>query len=91
MPLLGLVLYFARRYSEAIDELRKTLEMDPTDYPAHWWLGLVYAQTGDVTSSIRELRQALDLSDNDPGIIAALGTRTPPPATPRRRFLSSPS
>jgi serine/threonine protein kinase/tetratricopeptide (TPR) repeat protein len=71
--IVGLVLYFARRYSEAIDELLKTLEMDPTYYPARWWLGLVYAQTGDVTGSIRELRQALDLSDNDPGIIAALG------------------
>jgi serine/threonine-protein kinase len=72
--IVGLVLYFARRYAEASDELLKTLELDPTYYPARWWHGWVLTQTGDVTSSIRELSQALALSGDDPGIIAALGT-----------------
>ena len=70
----GLVLYLARRYSEAVEQLLNTLEMDPGYYPAHWWLGWVYAQTGDMASSIRELRQAVDLSGNDPSMVAALGT-----------------
>ncbi len=42
----GKVLYYARRYDEAIRQLRETLKMDP-DFPqAHIWLGSVCATTG---------------------------------------------
>jgi tetratricopeptide (TPR) repeat protein len=42
---LGTAYYFARRYDEAIDQLRKTLEMDPSFYPAHASLGRAFEGT----------------------------------------------
>ncbi len=70
---LGRILYFARRYDQAIDELRKTLDMDPSFLEAHLYLGLTYEQKGMFREAIAELQQALSTSGGHPRFISALG------------------
>jgi tetratricopeptide (TPR) repeat protein len=56
----------ARRYDEAIAQLRKTVEIDPTFYYAHDLLGLVLQLKGDVPAAIAEYEKAQELSDDLP-------------------------
>jgi DNA-binding winged helix-turn-helix (wHTH) protein/tetratricopeptide (TPR) repeat protein len=71
--LLGRTFYFARRYDEAIDQLRKTLEIDPNFERALLFLGLVCAQKGLLSEAITELRQAMAPSRRGPIFVGALG------------------
>ncbi len=64
--------YFARRYDEAIDQLRKTLEMDPGFYYAHWQLGLAFEAKGALEAAIEEYQKARALND-DPWVLALVG------------------
>jgi serine/threonine-protein kinase len=41
---LGRYLYWARRYDDAIEQLRKTLELDQSAIHANFWLGFAYLQ-----------------------------------------------
>jgi TolB-like protein len=50
--------YFARRYDEAMDLFRKTLEMDPTYWLARMFLGLSYEAKGDLPGALAELQRA---------------------------------
>src|SRR6266496_3845275 len=61
---LGQNLYVARRYDEAIAQLRKTLEIDPTFYYAHYNLGIALQLKGDLPAAIAEYTQAQQLSDD---------------------------
>jgi TolB-like protein/Flp pilus assembly protein TadD len=70
---LGLMLYWARRYDGAIDQLWQTLEMEPNFAPAHGHLGWVYEQKAMPEESISHLQKAILLSDGSPEKIAALG------------------
>jgi tetratricopeptide (TPR) repeat protein len=54
----------ARRYVEAIAQLRKTLEIDPTFYLTHYYLGQVFQVRGDVPGAIAEYTNAQQLSDD---------------------------
>ena len=58
---LGMILYLARRYDEAIDYLRKALELDD-HFLLHFRLGLVYLQKGQDRQAIDEMKQAVTLS-----------------------------
>ena len=53
---LGGALYNARRYSEAIEELRSTLALAPQSIEAHRFLGLSLLEQGDATEAAKELR-----------------------------------
>jgi TolB-like protein/Tfp pilus assembly protein PilF len=65
--------YFnARRYDEAIVQLRKTLEIDPRFYLARYYLGEALQMKGQLTAAIAEYRAAVDLND-DPLPLALLG------------------
>jgi tetratricopeptide (TPR) repeat protein len=70
---LGATLYFAGRYDEAIEQCRKTLEMDPNFAVAHWHLGLAYEQKGMFDDAIAEFQKASTLSGSSPLMKAALG------------------
>ncbi|MBA2622444.1 MAG: winged helix-turn-helix domain-containing protein, partial [Chthoniobacterales bacterium] len=50
----GKLLYYARRYDEAAEQLRETLRMDAGFIEARLWLGLVYATTGRYDEAIAE-------------------------------------
>ena len=65
--------YFnARRYDEAIAQLRKTLEIDPRFYLARYYLGEALQMKGQLTAAIAEYRAAVELND-DPLPLALLG------------------
>lgn len=69
---LGWRLYMARQYDRAIDQLRNTLEMDPSYELPHLVLGQAYEQKGDFSLAIPELRKAVDLSHGAPLMVSAL-------------------
>jgi DNA-binding winged helix-turn-helix (wHTH) protein/tetratricopeptide (TPR) repeat protein len=70
---LGWMLFFARQYDRAIEQLRKTIEMDPNFALAHWLLGLSYRQSELIDDAITEFRNAVSLSHEIPFALASLG------------------
>jgi TolB-like protein/tetratricopeptide (TPR) repeat protein len=60
---LGTTFYYARHYDESARQLRKTLEIDPTSFYAHYNLGIVLQVTGDLSAAIAEYEKAKELSD----------------------------
>ena len=69
---LGWRLYMARRYDEAIQQLRNTTDMDPTFALAHLVLGQAYEQKAEYSSAIAEFQSAVAGSHNSPPMVAAL-------------------
>ena len=63
---------YARQYDKAIEQLRKTIEMDQSFYYAHWWLGEAYEMKGSLPEAIAEYQKARQL-DDDPRMLALLG------------------
>jgi Flp pilus assembly protein TadD len=70
---LAHLLYFARRYDEAIEQTRRTLEIDPSFAAAHATAGLAYLGKQQYAESVAELEAAVRLSGNEPGTMAVLG------------------
>jgi TolB-like protein/Tfp pilus assembly protein PilF len=68
---LGADYAVARRYDEAVEQLRKALEMEPRFYYTHWNLGEVLQLKGDLAGALAEYQQAAQL-DDDPLIIALI-------------------
>lgn len=58
-------LLVAGRYDEALDQVQKTLELDPRFPPAHQTLGWVYLNRGKEEDAIREFQNALQLSGTE--------------------------
>jgi len=71
--LAGWILYFDRQNDQAIERFRKTLELDPNFWVAHWTLGRAYEQKMMFAEAIAELRRAIALSAGSPLSLAALG------------------
>ena len=69
---LGLTYMEARRYDDAIDQLHKTIEMDPQFYYAHRVLGWALELKGSTHEAIAEYHRALELYD-DPVVLGLLG------------------
>jgi tetratricopeptide (TPR) repeat protein len=69
---LGRQLYFMRQYDSAIQQLAKTLEMDPKFVPAQHAIEAAYAQNGMFKEAIGERQKVLTLSGN-PDLAAAIG------------------
>jgi len=68
---LGQNLYFLHKYDQAIEQERKTLEIDNFAY-AHYVLGSAYEQKGDLGKAITEFQKAATLNAN-PVYPAGLG------------------
>jgi serine/threonine-protein kinase len=68
----GRVLHFAGRDDQAIEQLRKTIEIDPAFIESHLYLGWVYEGKGMFAEAIAELRQAVSLSGGHPRYLSAL-------------------
>jgi len=66
---LGTVYMVARRYDDAIEQLRNTIQMYPEFYWAHRFLGLALELKGATSGAIAEYKKALELSD-DPLVLA---------------------
>ena len=69
----GFERHFARRYDEAIEQLRKLLEMDPNFAMGHWILGLPYEQKAMYREAITEFQLAFKLSGGSPYLLGPLG------------------
>ena len=59
----GLPFYWSRRYDEAIEQFRRTLELDLSFALAHVLLGQAYAQKRMFDEAIAELSRARELDD----------------------------
>jgi len=70
---LGVSLTFARRYDQALEQLRKTVDMEPNFWLAHFALGIVYVKVGKFHEAIAELQTARQLEDSILEIVGLLG------------------
>jgi tetratricopeptide (TPR) repeat protein len=56
-------LYWAHRTDEAIEQLQKAVELHPNFWSAHYYVGLAYAQRGDLYDALASLWKAQELSE----------------------------
>jgi eukaryotic-like serine/threonine-protein kinase len=70
---LGWCLLYAGRGTEAVDQFRRTLEIDPKYVSARWGLGASYAQQRAFKDAVAELKQAVTLSEGSPLVSGHLG------------------
>src|SRR3989442_1150026 len=69
---VGVTYISARQYGQAIEQLRKTTEMDQGFYYEHWNLGIAYEMKGSLQEALAEYQKARQLTD-DPRTLALLG------------------
>jgi len=70
---VGWGLYYARAYEQAVDQLRRTLELDSNFAVAHLMLGLTYARQNRMAEALSSVERALALSGGDPLTLAVGG------------------
>jgi uncharacterized protein (TIGR02996 family) len=68
------ILFQARRYDEAIRELRSELAVRPDYADAHWFLGFALIGKGQPEEAIPELEKTVLLMQRSPGSIELLAT-----------------
>jgi tetratricopeptide (TPR) repeat protein len=71
---VGWILFHARRYNEAIQELRGVLAVKPDDSEAPWTLGFALIANGQAEEAIPALEKTVSVSDRSPGAIELLST-----------------
>ena len=69
---VGWILFHARRYDEAVRELRSALEIAPNDAGTLLFLGFVLIAKNQPEDAVAVLEKALALSDRSPGVIGVL-------------------
>jgi tetratricopeptide (TPR) repeat protein len=69
---VAVVLFVARKYDEAIDQLKKTLALEPNFASAHAWLGILYAATGRHEIVEPAVNRAVELSPDNPNVLVGL-------------------
>jgi len=69
---IGGILFYARRYDEAIRELRSALAIRPDDALALWYVGFALIAKGQPEQAIPVLEKAVSISDRSPGVIGVL-------------------
>ena len=69
----GFLLENARRYGEAIEQLRAVIAMDPNNYQAYWILGHTYAANKQWEEAVAAAEKAVELSERGPGALGMLG------------------
>jgi TolB-like protein/Flp pilus assembly protein TadD len=69
---IGSILFFARRYDEALRESRSELAVHPDNASDLWSLGFVLIAKDQPEEAIPVLEKALSISDRSPGIVGVL-------------------
>jgi len=69
---IGWILFHARRYEEAIRELRSKLAVNPNDSIALWFLGFVLIANQQPEEAIPLLEKSLSVSDRSPAVMGVL-------------------
>ena len=62
---LGLALFFGRRYDEAVEQFKKTVDLNPNFWLSHSFLAWSYGEKGEFDQAFAEYQKALALDDND--------------------------
>jgi tetratricopeptide (TPR) repeat protein len=70
--LLVIHYFFARRFDQALDRVRKAEEVNP-DLNAHFFLGWIYREQGRYEEAIAEFREALEQGGNPIHTLGHLG------------------
>ena len=68
----GWILFNARRYDEAIGELRSVLAVHPDYATAYWFLGYALIANGQSDEAITALNKGVSLSGSSPAVIGTL-------------------
>jgi pentatricopeptide repeat protein len=68
----GWILFSARRYNDAIRELRSVIVVHPDYATAHWFLGFALMATGQLDEAIAALKKAASLSDDSSALLGTL-------------------
>jgi TolB-like protein/DNA-binding winged helix-turn-helix (wHTH) protein/Tfp pilus assembly protein PilF len=71
---IGWILFHARRYDEAIRELRSVLAVHPDNATAHWFLGFALIAKGQLEEAIPELEKTASMMHRSPGSLELLAT-----------------
>jgi TolB-like protein/Tfp pilus assembly protein PilF len=69
----GWILYFAKKYDEAIDVCNEALEMNEANLLSHAFIGLSLRQKSQFSAAIRSFKIGLALDNNNPPLLAELG------------------
>lgn len=70
---LGYVLYYSRRYPEAIATVRQVLDLEPNDFRAHVIIAKAYEEVGVFDDAVTHLERAKAISGGDVETTASLG------------------
>jgi len=62
--------YLARRYEEAEEQARLTIQIEPNHFSAHWVLGITYGQMKRHAEAVSVLQTAIEMSSNRPFVVA---------------------
>jgi tetratricopeptide (TPR) repeat protein len=71
---IGSILFYARRYDEALRELRSVLAVHPDAAMARFFLGFALIGKGQPEEAIRELERTASLMHGSPGSLGLLAT-----------------
>jgi tetratricopeptide (TPR) repeat protein len=66
---LGIILYFARRYDDAVAAVTETFELAPDFGPAHVLLGRIYVAKGMPERAVEELERAEGVLGRRPDVL----------------------
>ena len=66
---VGVILYFARRYDDAVVAIRETLDLAPDFGPAHIMLGRIYLAKGMPDGAVEEMARARGLMGRRPDVL----------------------
>lgn len=70
---VGWILHFSRKYKEALNQFRSTLELDPNYLVTRMFLGQTYVQLQEFDKAREEFQRALDLSGGAAFALGLLG------------------
>lgn len=62
---LGLAFFFGRRYDQAIEQFKSTIDLNPDFWLAHSFLASCYGEKGEFDKAFAEYSKALALDDNE--------------------------
>jgi len=69
---IGWAFYMGRQYDESMEQLRRTVELDPNYPMTNWILGLLLRKIGQYERAIAEGEKGVQLSGGSPSMRAAL-------------------
>ena len=69
---IGWINYLGRRYTPAIEQLRRTLDADPEFVPARLWLGQALEATGDAGAAIEQYLRVRQVAGRAPSGLGEL-------------------